>query len=210
MSLQFLPTKPTSLGTNPSCCVTDKAFSTLALQFPKFLLPFRAWESRWTLQDDLGRGHEIQAVKLKWGSTVQRRQHLYQECLQSSSPHHQVASSSPSRCSDTAQGTGTADVWYLGCYGVGFSTQAGTQLPAVQGGLSRAPGRKNPLQSILQLSAIWKGRWHVGSQQRQSRCREAHSQMPSPQFPHKEKRTWQIQPSPEPEWQNSLLQSGFS
>lgn len=117
--------------------------------------------------------------------------------------------SSPSDRSDMAWGTGTADVWYLGCYGVVFSTRAGAQLPANDS--HGSPVQCTAEQGTRQEKSIAKppaarshpkgetARWKlaeagVTAEGSIVKC-QAHSFLIS----HKEKNTWQIQPSPEPE-----------
>lgn len=160
----------------------NQAFSTAALQFPEFLLPFRAWESRWTLQGDLGGGHEIQAVRAEVGKHIP----------EVDKPCTRRVCRAPADLEPLewrGPGQGTADVWNLGCYGVVFSTRAGTQLPAndSHGNPVQCRAEQGTLQekSIAERpAALSHLKGETGRQQRQRPCRELHSQMSSPQFPH--------------------------
>lgn len=123
-------------------------------------------------------GHEIQAVSAEVGKCIPEETTLPPEVSAA-----RAALQPPARSwygalqvivSDTAWGTETADVWYLGCYGSVFSTQAGTQLltndshgdPVQHTSQTGHQGRKIHSKDVVLLSVIWKGRWRVGKRQR--------------------------------------------
>lgn len=119
-----------SLGTNSSCCVTTKPFLQQPYNSPHFSSPPEPGKADGPCRMTWGGVMKSRLLELKWGSTFQRRQPLHQECLQSPSPHCWAKLELSKALQWHGLGQGTADVCYLGCYGVRFSTRAGTQLPA--------------------------------------------------------------------------------
>lgn len=196
-----------SLGTNSSCCITTKPF----LQQPyKFFLPFRAWESRWTLQGDLGGGHEIQAVRAEVGKHIPEETSLAPGVSAELQPTP-LSWSPATGVTQPGAGDSRCLVLWLFPLELELSSQLMTAMGTLcSAGLSRAPGGKNPLQSVLLPSAIWRGRGAASRGRAPAESSTVKCQAHSFVISHEEKSTWQIQPSPEPEWQNSLLQSGFS
>lgn len=173
-------------------------------------------------------GHEIQAVRAEVGNCIPKETTLPPGVFAA------PAALQPTRlswywalgviASDMAWGTETADVWYLGCYSSVFSTRAGTQLLANDSHgdsaahvSNRAPGKIHWKEKFIEKRRAAlshsKGETVCGKaaeawitvERSIIKC-QAHSFLIS----HKEKTTWQIQPSPEPGWQNGPLQFDLS